>query len=55
MPWSISKYTATALPEKEKRWIEKQVILSTEKYASPISVYSISYRYTIKGKIKNTV
>ena len=55
MPWSVSRYTATALSEKEKRWIEKQVILSSEKYASPLSVYSISYRYTIKGKIKNNV
>lgn len=55
MPWSVSRYTATALSEKEKRWIEKQVILSSEKYGSPLSVYSISYRYTIKGKIKNNV
>ena len=53
MPWSISKYRSVALAENEKRWIEKQIILTSSSYASPISVYSISYRYTIKGKIKN--
>lgn len=51
--FATSKYTSTALPEKEKRWVEKQIILSSDKFRSPISVYSITYRYTIKGKIKN--
>ncbi len=55
MPWNVPRYLATALPEKEKRWIEKQVILSCDKFASPLSVYSISYRYTIKGNIKNNI
>ena len=55
MPWNVSNYTATALPEREKRWIEKQIILYCDTFSSPISVYSISYRYTIKGKIKNNV
>lgn len=55
MPWSVSRYASTSLPEKEKRWIEKQIILSSQSYASPVSVYSISYRYAIGGKIKNTV
>lgn len=52
-PWNTGKYTSSALPEKEKRWIEKQIVLSSTKYCAPISVYSISYRYGIKGKIKN--
>ena len=41
------------IAEKEKRWIEKQITLSSKCYESPIAVYSVSYRYTIKGKIKN--
>ena len=53
--WNTGRYSSVNLDEKEKRWIEKQIILSCEKFASPISVYSISYRYTIKGKIKNNV
>ena len=54
-PWSVSRYTSVALAENEKRWIEKQISLICEKFASPISVSSISYRYVIKGKIKNNV
>ena len=52
-PWVAGKYTSTSLPERQKRWIEKQIILSSDRYCSPISVHSISYRYQIKGKIKN--
>lgn len=51
--FTAGRYTSTALPEKEKKWIEKQIILSADKFRSPISVYSITYRYTIRGKIKN--
>ena len=52
-PWYVGRYGAVALPENEKRWIEKQITLSSKCYESPIAVYSVSYRYTIKGKIKN--
>ena len=52
-PWYKSRYVSTPLPENEKRWIEKQISLTSEKFASPISLYSITYRYTIRGKIKN--
>ena len=54
VPWYVSRYTSVPLPEKEKRWVEKQITLTSEKYASPISIYSISYRYVIKGKIKKS-
>ena len=52
-PWYTGRYASVALPENEKKWIEKQITLSASAYASPISVYTVSYRYTIKGKIKN--
>ena len=52
-PWTSGRYTSSALPEREKRWIEKQIVLSSEKFCSPISIHSITYRYQIKGKIKN--
>lgn len=54
-PWYTSRYTSVSLNENEKRWIEKQIVLSADSFASPISIYSVSYRYTIKGKIKNNV
>jgi hypothetical protein len=52
-PWAASRYGSSSLLENEKKWIEKQIILTSDKYAAPISIYSISYRYVIKGKIKN--
>ena len=52
-PWYVSRYNSIALPENKKRWIEKQITLTSSGFESPIAVYSISYRYTIKGKIKN--
>ena len=52
-PWYVGRYGAVALAENEKRWIEKQITLTSSEFESPIAVYSISYRYTIKGKIKN--
>ena len=52
-PWYVTRYTTAALPENEKRWIEKQITLRSDTFACPISVYSVSYRYVIKGKIKN--
>ena len=54
-PWQISDYSSYVLPEKEKKWIEKQITLKSDDFASPISLYSVSYRYVIKGKIKNNV
>ena len=54
-PWYVSRYSSVALAENEKRWIEKQISLICEKFACPISISSISYRYIIKGKIKNNV
>ena len=51
--WNGGKYTSYTLPEKEKAWIEKQMVLSAKEYSCPIAIYSITYRYTIKGRIKN--
>lgn len=38
--------------ERERGWIEKQIALYSDEYASPIGIYSITYRFTVKGKIK---
>ena len=39
--------------EKEKRWVEKQIEISSEQLDSPIGIYMIAYRYSVHGKIKN--
>ncbi len=40
------------LAEKSKDWIEKQISLYTDKYASPFGIYNLAYRFFVKGKIK---
>lgn len=40
------------LSEKEKGWIEKQISLYTNDYNSPFGIYTIAYRFTVRGKIK---
>ncbi len=43
-----------SIAEKEKDWIEKDVVVYSEATSSPISVHGISFRYKIKGRIKHT-
>ena len=38
--------------EREKGWVEKDITLYSNGEACPIAVYSIAYRYKIKGRIK---
>ena len=53
---SLSANTTAAftvpIGEKEKNWIEKQIAFYSDEYASAFGIYSISYRFTVKGKIK---
>ena len=46
------EYATLALKEREKGWLEKSVAFFSEKYSSPFGIYSIIYRFTVKGKIK---
>ena len=39
--------------EKERGWLEKQVVISSDGFRAPIGIESVSYRFTVKGKIKN--
>ena len=38
--------------EKEKNWIEKQITLYSDEFASPFAISIIAYRFFIKGQIK---
>ena len=40
------------ISERERGWIEKQITLYSDEFASPFGIYSINYRFTVKGKIK---
>jgi hypothetical protein len=48
-----SPYFTLSFKEKEKCWIEKQVAMYSETFRGPFGLYSVSYRYTVQGGIKN--
>lgn len=45
-------YVTVALKEREKGWIEKNVGFYSSEYMSPFGIYSITYRFSVKGRIK---
>ena len=42
-----------SVPENEKNWVEKQIIIYTDEVNSPLAIYCISYGYVTSGRIKN--
>lgn len=51
---SLSTDSIFTIPihEKEKGWIDKQITLYSNEFNSPFAVYTIAYRFYVKGKIK---
>ena len=41
------------IDEKKKGWVEKQISIYSEEYNAPIRIYGMTYRFTVKGRIKN--
>lgn len=39
--------------EREKGWVEKQITLFTEGFRTPLGLYSLLFRYTVKGRLKS--
>ncbi len=48
------KRLTVPIAEKEKGWVEKQISIYSDKFQSPLGIYSISYRFRTRGKIKRT-
>lgn len=48
----VTEDTIFSIKEKEKKWVEKQYFLYSDEYCKPLSLFYISYRYTIVGRIK---
>lgn len=44
---------SVAVKEKTKKWVKKQYRVYSDEYCSPFGIYSISYRFSIHGRIKN--
>ena len=56
---ALSFYTENRLSiptgERERGWCEKRVSISSESYNNPIGIYSLTYRFTIKGPVKKKI
>ena len=44
--------TTVPIGEKEKGWLEKELAVYSDGFRSPIGLYSLTYRFTERGKIK---
>ncbi len=40
------------IAERRRGWVEKQISVYSDDYASPIGIYTIAYRFTVGGRIK---
>ncbi len=50
---SVSDFFNIKLPEYERGWTEKRYLISSDGFASPFGIRSLSFRYRVKGNIKN--
>jgi hypothetical protein len=41
-----------AIREKEKKWVEKQYFIFTDKFMKPFALFNASFKYTVIGKYK---
>lgn len=53
LTFTNTEYTTLPIKEREKGWIEKSMSFYSDEYSSPFGIYSITYRFEIKGRIKN--
>ncbi len=56
---AFSFYTENRLSiptgERERGWCEKRISVSSESYNTPLGIYSLTYRFTIKGPVKKKI
>ena len=54
LSFSTTERITVPMSEKEKGWIEKQIAIYSRDFAAPIGISEISYRFSVKGRIKKT-
>ncbi len=52
LPFSSDERATVTLRERERGWVEKSVALYSDRFRSPMGIYSTSFRYRIKGRIR---
>lgn len=50
----VGDYHTLPVAEKEKGWVEKQISIFSDRFSSPIGIYSLTYRFTVKGRIRRS-
>ena len=51
--FNTTEQSLFSIREKEKRWVEKQYYIYSDEYQKPFSLYYVSYRYRVVGRLKN--
>ena len=51
--FSTEAFHTIACRGRVKKFVEKEIRLSSDAFASPLALSSVAYRYTVHGKIKN--
>lgn len=52
LAFCTSERITVPISEKEKNWVEKQISIYSEQFRCPIGVSSVTYRFTVRGRIK---
>ena len=51
--FNTTEQSLFSIREKEKRWVEKQYYIYSDEFEKPFSLYYVSYRYRVVGRLKN--
>ena len=51
--FNTTEQSLFAIKEKEKKWVEKQYYIYSDEYMKPFSLYYVSFRYRVVGRLKN--
>lgn len=52
LSFMVQTNATVVVPERERRWVEKQYLLRDGGFCRPFGVYNITYRYRIAGRIR---
>lgn len=51
--FNTTEQSLFAVKEKEKKWVEKQYYIYSDEYMKPFSLYYVTFRYRVVGRLKN--
>jgi hypothetical protein len=51
--WETGEKNIFRVREKEKKWLEKQLLLKSDEFKEPFALYYIAYDYVVAGRYKD--